>query len=279
MLDQLRKHARGWGIKFFLGIMAVGLIFYFGYTRSQKTAQLTGKHKSAAIVNGKPISLNKYRRLYDVRVNSYRQFYKQYKPDQPVPESTLQDLRNNILDELIREELFTQQATQLGLTVSDEELAQEIISIHTKEGRFNKNEYLQNLNAQKKSEGEDYEAELRKSLLAQKFEDFIRKSVSVSDPEVEQEYRATHLQINLQKITLDSTQWTENADQKLKDAESEILTAFAPLLPETQKAEKTKKTKTPPKNQALEDVKKKYALKTEETGLHSFREKAIFTGT
>jgi len=265
MLNQMRRHAKGWMTKGILGAMTVGLIFYFGYAGVRKvTRGMSGEGKKAvaAVVNGEEIPSGKFEQAYEGQI----QFYKQLTKGQ-IPPALEEQVKEGVLQKLIETKLFAQQAKAIGLSVSDKELLQEITSNQAflQNGVFNKKLYLERLPSYQEEMGIDYESALREELLADKFENLIRNSVALSDAELKQEFLLANTQLNLQKVTLDTSSFKEDRENKIKEAETEILAALAEKAP----------AKGP---SPLEALKKKYTLKIEDTGLHSLRDKVAFIG-
>lgn len=275
MLDHLRKHSKSWIIKFILALMTVGLILFFGYSGLQKASKGSGVGDSASIakVNGENIPEGQFQQAYEAQLKFYEQIAKGN-----VPPSLLQNLKTNVLKRLIDTLLMAQQARSVGLAVSNKELAQEITSNPNfqKEGGFHKKFYLEQFKPYyERINGKDYEDSLRQDILAEKFEKFIKDSVSVSEDEVKREFLLANTELNLQKITFkkpapESTSAAES--QVFNRMEEEILKA----LSENSLATPTKGNK---KNiPSLEALLKKYSLKSEETGFHSLRDKMAFVG-
>ncbi len=268
MLDKIRTHATSWVIKTILALMGVGLIFFFGISQFQRIPNLSGRSGTAAVVNGEIIPVGKLEWALENQKSRLREMFK----GSDLPATFFEGMKSQVLEELIQRKLFAQQAKTLGLQVSDKELSDRIVQIYSQEGAFDKNAYLKSKPNYKLRTGEDYEVSLREDLLASKFEDFIRDSIQISDQDLKQEFLYQKTELNLQKITLDSSQWKEKeeVENHLKDFQSELKTAFTESAPA--------KEKGAPKISPLEALKKKYNLKMEETGFHSLKSKAGFTG-
>jgi len=265
MLGQLRKHGKSIVTKSILGIMAFGLIFYFGYAgvRKHKGEFGSGVTHPIATVNGESIPRGKFQYSYENQLKFYEQL-----TQGGVPPALQETLKQSVLEKLIQTKIFAQQARSLGMEVSDKELAQEIAMNQAfyRDGFFQKKYYLEQFKpTYERQTGEDYETNLKEDLLAEKFENLIRDSTSLTVEELMREFRLTHTELNLQKVSLDTASWTDDKEAKAQEAESEILAVLKlPAFP---------KGPNP-----LEALKKKYNLKIEETGFHSLRDKAVFTG-
>ncbi|MFO1519333.1 MAG: SurA N-terminal domain-containing protein [bacterium] len=236
MLDRLRRHAAGFGTKVILGMMTAGLLFYFGYAgvrKAERGGTVGGGHHAIAQVNGEGIPEGQFQTLYDNQLKFYEQLTKG-----STPPALLESVKQNVLQKLIQNKIFSQQAKALGLSVSDKELIHDITSDPklSENGVFNKKYYLDVFKPSfERQTGEDYETLLREELLAEKFENLIRNSVSVTEAEVKQEYLLSNTQLNLEKISLDPAQFKEDAVKK-KEAETEILAALKEKLPRKDRA-------------------------------------------
>lgn len=271
MLDHLRKHSKSWVIKFILGFMTVGLILFFGYSGLEKSSkgESYGNHAPIVEVNGESITEGQFQQAYEAQLKFYEQIAKGN-----ITPALSQNIKTGTLKKLIDTLLMSQEARSIGLNVSNKELVHEITSnpnFH-KEGVFNKKFYLDQFKPYyERTNGMDYEASLKEEILADKFETFIRNSVSVSIEEMKREFILSNTDLNLQKIYITAKAESNNSEsQATSQIETEILKALSePNSP----AKGNKKTVS-----ALETLIKKYNLKTEESSFHSLRDKVAFTG-
>lgn len=255
--------------------MTVGLVFYFGYAGLRKTQQKLGKGGSTvAVVNGESIPKLKFDYALDRQMRPYLELTKNN-----VPPALLEMIREGVLEKLIENKLFAQQARAIGMGVSDKELAREIgqnpqFFIN---GVFSKKNYFENFKPYYEREvGEDFEESLREELLAEKFEKLVRDSISVSDEEIKQEYVLGHTQLNLQKVSLKPPPLQSAGESQPESQRAESQRASPELEAEILKA---LGEKAPAKGaSSLDLLKKKYDLKTETTGFHSLRDKTAFVG-
>src|SRR5581483_3163717 len=104
MLDFLRKRKRNWIIIFFLGLIIVSFVVFYGAGKLRDSTVL-----QVAEVNGEPISRREFDLAYERAVERYRQI-----------------LKGNLLEEMIRNKLVLQEARSLGLTATDDDLAAHI---------------------------------------------------------------------------------------------------------------------------------------------------------
>ncbi len=273
MLDHLRKHSKSWIIKTILGFMTVGLILFFGYSGLQKSSnsEKMGNSSTVAEVNGEKIPEGQFQQAYEAQLKFYEQIAKGN-----ITPTLSQNIKTNVLKRLIDTTLMAQQARAIGLAISNKELAQEITSNPNfyKDNFFNKKFYLEQFKPYyERINGKDYEDSLRQDILADKFEKFIKDSVSVSEDEVKREFIIANTELNLQKIIIPqakSESQTAAESQASNQIEEEILKA---LEENTIIAKGTKKSASP-----FDLIFKKYSLKSEETGFHSLRDKMAFVG-
>ncbi|GEM_PF-2564092 len=272
MLDQIRKHSKSWVIKFILAFMATGLILFFGYSGLRKASKVErmGNHNIVAEVNGIAIPEGQLQQAFEAQLKFYEQISKGN-----ISPALSQNLKSNVLKHLIDTALMAEQAKGVGLSVSNKELANEITSNPNfyKDGVFNKKFYLDQFKPYyERVNGKDYEDSLREDILADKFEKFIRESVSVSEEEVKREFLLANTELNLQKIYLEESSLSEsNPESKgQSNIEQEILKAFSELDPLGKGGKKLASS--------LDAFIKKYKLKSEETGFHTLRDKVAFVG-
>ena len=109
-----------------------------------------------------------------------------------------------ILQQLIDERAAIAEAERLGLTVSDAEVAQRIVTIPAfqQNGQFaGQQVYEQVLRMQRPPlTTEEFEDNLRSALLAEKLRAAVTDWVAVSDAEVEREYRQRNEKVKLQLV-------------------------------------------------------------------------------
>ena len=115
--------------------------------------------------------------------------YKQLLKDQ-FNESFAKSLKSQALQELIVERLLVQEATRVGLKVSDEELQAVIMNMPSfaRDGKFDKKVYdriLDQINMKPAA----FEASQRDFLLRQKLEQLVKDGVVVTDAELAAAYQ------------------------------------------------------------------------------------------
>ncbi|MBF0491476.1 MAG: SurA N-terminal domain-containing protein [Deltaproteobacteria bacterium] len=280
MLDHLRNHAASWLTKTLLGLMSIGLIFFFGSSGLRRAEGIKNSPNILAEVNGEKITQGLFEMNYENQMRFYEQIFKGN-----ISEEMKEKAKQDTLDQLLRIKLFAQEAKKMGVRVSKSELIEAITQNpnFSKDNVFDKNFYLKQVKPGFfKQTQVDYEDYLNEILLAEKFEDLNRDSVKVSDEEVKEEYSLNKTELNLEKYSVDLNKIQSQAgtesnpekakEQKTKEIEQEVFST----LSESQPSNPKDKKKTP---SAIEVLKKKYELKDESTGFYSLRERAALVGS
>ena len=195
MLDFLRKQKRNWGITILLGIIIVVFVAFYGGSQlgDPRTAEV-------AEVNGEIIGQREFALQYERAVQRYREMLKGSLTPEMIKGL---NLRANLLEELIQRKLVIQEARSLGLTATDDDLANHLSKAPEFQiaGRFNKDRYLQILQANRLAPGQ-FEEDQRDQLTMQRLYSIILDSVQVTDAEVRERYRLDQEKLNLHYIKL-----------------------------------------------------------------------------
>jgi peptidyl-prolyl cis-trans isomerase D len=127
------------GVMAFLVVAFVGTIFWEWGVRS--TPGGLGRRGVVATVGGTEISLDDYQQALRQQIAVYRQVFGD-QLDQKILESM--NLRQQVMDQLIRRVLVLQYAERMGIGVSPDEMADEIRRIPAFAGQdgFNRQRYL-----------------------------------------------------------------------------------------------------------------------------------------
>ncbi len=176
MLEQIRKHM-GWMMWIIVGLITVTFLFFGIYPSSQGG-------RAVARVGDYVITVDEVNRVYQNLYDNYRELLK----DQ-MNESFAKGLRDQALQELIVNRLLIDEADNLGLRVSDEELQAAIMTMpaFSRDGKFDKQTYERVLDRINMSPAA-FEANQREFLLRQKLERLVRDSVAVVDAELPAAY-------------------------------------------------------------------------------------------
>jgi peptidyl-prolyl cis-trans isomerase D len=176
----MRKHAKSWLIKFFVAIIALVFIFYFGYSfRAREGLKV-------AYVNGELISGHEYGKAYHELVEAYRNRYKGIWNEGLIKSL---NLKGRVLESLINQKLISQEAKRLGLEVTEEEVQQAIMEYPAFQvgGKFYMGRY-QALLSQNRMKPEDFEAAMAEDLLDRKLKQFLFAFMAVTEQEAQDRY-------------------------------------------------------------------------------------------
>lgn len=195
MLDFLRKRKRNWVIIFFLGVIIVTFTLFYGGTN-------LGDPRAAEVaeVNGELIGQREFALHYEREVQRYRDLLQGSLTPEMVKAL---NIKGNLVETLIQKKLVLQEARDLGLTVSDDDLAHHLTTIpeFQIDGRFSKDRYVQVLQANRLMPAQ-FEEEQRDQLTIQRVYTLILDAVHVTDAEVRDLYRIEREKINLNYIKL-----------------------------------------------------------------------------
>lgn len=120
------------------------------------------------------------------------------------------DLGQLALSNLINNALLVQQAEKLKLRVSDEELAERILSLpyfRKEDGTFVGEEIYARILAANQTTPEEFEAELREALLIEKLQKVLRQGIVIPDAEVDREYRKRNENASFQLLFVASDRY------------------------------------------------------------------------
>jgi parvulin-like peptidyl-prolyl isomerase len=178
------------GVMVFVVVTFVGTIFVVWGVKS--TPGELGRRGVVAVVGNTEIMAEEYQQALRRQVEMYKQLFGD-KLDEKTLESL--NLKQQVLEGLIRRALVLQYAERMKLEVSADELVAEIQRIPAFAGKdgFNRQRYLDVLRVNRLSP-ERFETEMRSDLTERKVEGLIRDSIKVSEAEA----RAVFLRVRRQ---------------------------------------------------------------------------------
>jgi peptidyl-prolyl cis-trans isomerase D len=174
MIEFLRRVTDHWITKVILGIVALIFILFFG-----SSTQFGDRTQSVATVNGIAIRDRDLMDLVRRQVRMEQRFRKN------MTDADRQRIENQALDALIDRQVMLQEAHRQGFVVSDAELRDSIMSeaaFQGEDGKFSKAKYDEMIGKRGTAR---FEREQREMLLISAMEDFVRRSVQVSEPELQ----------------------------------------------------------------------------------------------
>lgn len=203
MLSLMRKHAGSWLIKVILGaIVVVFVLWGVGSWTSQRSGRV-------ASVNGDTITIDEYRITYKRLIDQIRQSFGNNANEELI--KSLQ-LEQKALDQLVDNILMRQEASELDIQVSDQDLSRAIRSISAFQvaGVFDPRRYQVILNNNNLTP-ESFETSQRDALLNQKLNTFIAAGVKVSDQEAIEWFKWNNATVSLDFFLLEADRYKDIA--------------------------------------------------------------------
>lgn len=204
MLDRMRRH-KGW-LKWSLALVVLAfVVFYIPSFLDDPTALgvTVRNNEVVAEVDGFDLTAGEFRSRYNQQVQAYRQVY-----GAAMSESLLRQLgiERQILQQLIDEQVALAEAQRQGIRVSDDELAQQIFAIPglQENGQFvGEARYEQILRSQVPPLTKaQFEENLRRSMVIDKLRAALTDWITVSDAELDEEFRLRNEKVKLQVVAL-----------------------------------------------------------------------------
>jgi len=204
MLDRMRRH-KGW-LKWSLALVVLAfIVFYIPSFLNDPTAVGVGAAPSEVIaeVEGRSVTAGQFQQRYNSQIQAYRSAYGAGLSDQLLRQLGIDQ---QILQQMVDEQAALVEAERHGIRVSDEELAQQIFAIPglQENGRFvGEQRYEQILRSQNPPMTKaTFEETLRRSLMIDKLRAALTDWMTVSNDDVEREFRQRNEKTKLQVVAL-----------------------------------------------------------------------------
>lgn len=227
MLDFMRRNARSWGIKIALGIICVVFVFFMG-----GGGQIGGGSDTVASVGETGISVTDFQRAQAANRNLYRE---QYGNNLPPELLRALDIPARTLGQLIDSALLEQEASRLGLLVTDESIRMAIrqVPAFQRNGQFSPPVYRNALSRQG-SNPASFEENMRRDLLVSQLADVIRRGVHVADDEALNRYKTDN-----EKATLSYLEFSGQGLTSQVEVSEEALGDFFAERPDDYRRDET----------------------------------------
>jgi peptidyl-prolyl cis-trans isomerase D len=210
MLQNMRDSAKSWTIKVILVFVALSFVIW----------GVGGKDKNkggvVATIQGEEIRYPEFKRVYD---NMY-EFLKRNNNMDVNNEFWEKIIRRNALNGIILKKLVINMANEMGVVVSDKELADRIQADTNffKDGKFDRALYLQALRANRLKPA-DFEEDYRNSVKQEKLEKSLTASLFASKQEVLDGYIYENEKIDINYIAISPTFF----ERKVEIKEEELV--------------------------------------------------------
>jgi len=222
MLDRMRRH-KGW-LKWSLALVVVTFVFFYipSFFKSGDPATASSPDRIAS-VGSRTISLADFRRRYQAQVSAYRASY-----GGSLSDAILQQMQvpQQVLQQMIEENAEIAEAEKMGITVTDDEVKAQIVAIPglQENGHFiGEQRYVALLRAQDPPmTPADFEQNVRQGLMLSKFRAGLTEWMSVSDAELEREYKLQNEKVILQVVAI----LAENFKNQVNPSDAEIASHF-----------------------------------------------------
>ena len=217
MLDSMRRHI-GW-LKWSLGLVILAFAFLYVPQFGQSTPQLTGALTDVvATVGQREITVGEFRTVYLRQLQSYQA--------QSGGEITAEILRSmgldrQILQQMIDEHAALQEAERLGVTVTDAEIRERIVSFPAfqQNGQFvGEQAYVQRLRLQSPPmTPAQFEEDIRRSLMLERLQAAVTDWITVTDEDLRREHVRRSETIRVSAISFRADEFREGIEATDED--------------------------------------------------------------
>ena len=201
MLDRMRRR-KNW-LKWSLAFVCLAFVaFYIPDFLHQHDVGVAAPNDIVADVEGREITVADFHRIYYQQLEIYRGAY-----GGSISEQTLRQLGldRQVLQQLVDEQAALEEADRLGLAVTDAEIRGRIIALPAfqENGAFvGEERYKQILRVQRPPMTHaQFEESFRQGLLLEKLQRALTEWMTVTDGEVEEEFRQRNEQVRLELVT------------------------------------------------------------------------------
>lgn len=218
MLDRMRRH-RNW-LKWSLALVCLAFVVFYipDFLQGTTPGVLPGATDTIAVVEGHEIRADEFRRTYQAQLQAYRSAYGGNMSEQLLRQLGIDQ---QILAQLVDERAALAEADRLGISVSDAEVAQRIYTIPAfqENGAFiGQARYQQLLASQNPPlSTSEFEESVRRSIALEKLRASLTDWLSVSDKELQEEYRRRNDKVKLAVISFTADSF--RPDVAVTDAE------------------------------------------------------------
>ncbi len=176
MLDVMRRNAQSWLVKLLFAAIVIVFVFWgIGSFTEDRDDTL-------ALVNDQPLRLQEFIRNYE----STAQAMREQNPELGREDLRAMQLRQQVFNQMLNSMLLVQKANQLGLSVSQKELQQEITRLPAflgEDKRFDPARYQAVLRSHHLTPAQ-FEQDFRHNLLMEKMEHYISMPARASEQQV-----------------------------------------------------------------------------------------------
>ena len=219
MLDRMRRH-KGW-LKWSLAIVILAFIIL--YIPSFLKQDVAGNSDVVASVEGREITVGRFRQAYQRQMQSYRAQF-----GGNVDERMLKQLGidQRIVQSMIEEETGLAEASKLGIAATDEEVRNRIATMPglQENGQFiGEQRYRQLLQMQNPPMSpSDFEEQIRRGITLEKLHSALTNWITVSDKDLDNEYKRRNEKVKLAVVSFPADKFREG----IQPTDAELNTYF-----------------------------------------------------
>jgi hypothetical protein len=245
MLDSMRRHANSWVFSLLFAV----IIFVFAVNFGPWAGRVAPVTLFAVEVNGRAVSMLEFETLYN------EQFAQEQMQNPGLTRETAEKmgLSKHILDILVQRELLAQLAEANNLAITDEELAKTISQMIAPAGQpiteEERKAYEKNVQEQYHISAGEFEARIRRQMLASRMAELLYAGVPVSESDLKTNFVLWHDQVAIDFIRIDPEHFQgADKDQKVEEAKKYATSIIEELktgkkLDHIARADLTKKEK------------------------------------
>jgi peptidyl-prolyl cis-trans isomerase D len=221
MLDRMRQH-KNW-LKWSLILVCLAFVVFYIPDFLRGTGADAASGDTVAQIEGQAITAAEFRRLYQAQLQAYRSAYGSQMNEQLLKQLGVEQ---QILQQMVDERASLAEANRLKIRVGDEEVRQRILSIPAfqENGQFiGEQRYTQLLLSQRPPmTPSEFEENLRRTLIVDKLRASLTDWMSLTDKDVEQEYRRRNDKVKLAIVSITADAFRS----QVTAADAELSTYF-----------------------------------------------------
>jgi peptidyl-prolyl cis-trans isomerase D len=204
MLDRMRRH-KNW-LKWSLAVVVLTFVLLYipDFVQTTPTGTGAGPREVIAEVDGRTLTAGDFQQRYLTQLQAYRNQLGANVSDQLLQQLGID---KQILAQMLDEQVALIEADRNGISVSDDELAQQIFAIpglQGENGRFIGEERYEQLllNQVPPMTKAQFEENLRRSMILDKLRGALTDWMAVSEADVEREYQQRNEKVKMQVVAL-----------------------------------------------------------------------------
>ncbi|MFN3560702.1 MAG: peptidylprolyl isomerase [Chloroherpetonaceae bacterium] len=215
------------GAKWFFVVLIVAFVITIVFEWGMDFTGMQNRPKEAGRIDGKPITLKEYERLYKAYIDNYRQQAKGIEIDDALDAR----IRDQVWNDLVERELLSKEYEKQGISVSDQEIVDAIFSDNPPEfiaqqfrdpktGNINREALMQAAAApENKKAWIQVEEYVRQIKMREKLERLHLASVRVSDEEARIKFHQDRLKLTGKFVLLDFSRTKPDSMYNISDGE------------------------------------------------------------